>query len=105
MRALNRALVPPNHQGHPVKLLTDIYLYCNSLKHIKEFLLREEVSDKSVCMERKTDQETAALQLKGVSASWYKTGGEMTLKDVTMEVSPGQLCVIGGPVGSGKVIN
>lgn len=73
-----------------------------SIKRIQEFLLREEVSDKSVCMERKTDQETAALQLKGVSASWYKTGGEMTLKDVTMEVSPGQLCVIGGPVGSGK---
>ena len=49
------------------------------------------------------DQDTALLQLKGVSASWYKTGAEVTLKDVSMEVNPGQLCVIGGPVGSGKV--
>ena len=50
---------------------------------------------------------SSSLQLKGVSAAWYKTtkgGSEMTtLKGVTMEVDPGQLCVIGGPVGSGKV--
>ena len=69
------------------------------------------MSDKSACIERKSDQEmamAASLQLKGISAAWYKTAaaaGEMTLKDVTMEVKPGQLCVIGGPVGSGKVRN
>ena len=63
------------------------------------------MSDKSASIERKTDPETAtsSLQLKGVSAAWYKTAGQTTLRDVTMEVRPGQLCVIGGPVGSGKV--
>ena len=72
---------------------------------IQEFLLREEVSDKSASIERKTDTETttSSLELKGVSAAWYKTAGQTTLKEVTMEVKPGQLCVIGGPVGSGKV--
>ena len=59
------------------------------------------MSDKSASIERET--AASSLELKGVSAAWYKTVGQTTLKDVSMEVKPGQLCVIGGPVGSGKV--
>ena len=78
----------------------DIFQFPTPNFATQEFLLREEVFDKSSCTVREAAE---SLRLEGVSASWYKSGGEVTLKDFSMQVTKGQLCVIGGPVGSGKV--
>ncbi|KAG5885795.1 hypothetical protein JTB14_031512 [Gonioctena quinquepunctata] len=40
------------------------------------------------------------IQLQDVSARW--TPNSYTLKDITLEIAPGSLCVVIGPVGGGK---
>nr|AHB63235.1 multidrug resistance-associated protein [Chrysomela lapponica] len=66
-----------------------------SIKRLQDFLLLEE--RKTPTIETAKDN---GIQLGNVSASW--TADTSTLKDITLNLPPGTLCAIVGPVGTGK---
>lgn len=43
------------------------------------------------------------IQLNTVTAKWSGISSHDTLKNICLNLKPGQLCAIIGPVGSGKV--
>ncbi|XP_046989445.1 ATP-binding cassette sub-family C member 4-like isoform X1 [Schistocerca americana] len=80
-----------------------------SIFRIQEFLLQEEhvpvlpapvtlrESDKEKLKETKT-----GVQMKKCSAKWSPSSITETLTNISMEVLPGNLCAVIGPVGAGK---
>jgi ABC-type taurine transport system ATPase subunit len=49
------------------------------------------------------DQLMSAVVLSHVFASWDKQNAKNVLRSFSMSITEGKLCVIIGPVGSGKV--
>lgn len=68
-----------------------------STGRIREFLLLNEIDTNEVISEAIGPQ---SIKLDDVSASW--TTDKVTLKNITIQVMPEELCVLVGPVGSGK---
>ncbi|CAH1117973.1 unnamed protein product [Phaedon cochleariae] len=66
-----------------------------SVKRLQDFLLLEERKTPTI-----ETTEDNGIQLTNVSASW--TSDSSTLKDITLNLPPGTLCAIVGPVGAGK---
>ena len=68
-----------------------------SIKRIEEFLLLPE----KLTPQKSTPLSKLAVEINNVTASWdSKTD---TLKNINLQVPKGKLCIIAGPVGSGKV--
>ncbi|CAH1105116.1 unnamed protein product [Psylliodes chrysocephalus] len=66
-----------------------------SIKRIQEFLLLEEREVRSII-----EIKTNGIILTGINASWTDNGS--TLTDINLEIPPGTLCAVVGPVGAGK---
>ncbi|CAD6222001.1 GSCOCT00005267001.2-RA-CDS [Cotesia congregata] len=86
-----------------------------SIKRIEEFLLLDEISksqdsNKLIKPASLTDSTKSSakigsavrIELDKVSANWIVGQLPPTLCDVTLNVKPGELCTLVGPVGSGK---
>ncbi|KAM7349634.1 ATP-binding cassette sub-family C member 4-like isoform 2-T2 [Cochliomyia hominivorax] len=68
-----------------------------SIKRIEEFLENPEKEN----IKRSSPDGNNAVEIKNVYASWEEKQ-KQTLKNVNLVVPQGKLCVIAGPVGSGK---
>lgn len=66
-----------------------------SVKRLQEFLLLEEKEE--AVIERMKDN---GVMLSNVDASWTPNG--RTLQNISIQIPPGTLCAIVGPVGAGK---
>lgn len=66
-----------------------------SIKRIQEFLLLEEREVRSII-----EIKTNGIILTGINASWTDNGS--TLTDINLQIPPGTLCAVVGPVGAGK---
>ncbi|XP_050294891.1 ATP-binding cassette subfamily C member 4-like [Anthonomus grandis grandis] len=71
-----------------------------SMKRIEDFLSLEE-NDDSECLEG-VKENAGLINLSHATASWLPNPIVETLFDVNMELKPGTLCCVVGPVGSGK---
>ncbi|XP_046853156.1 ATP-binding cassette sub-family C member 4-like isoform X2 [Xenia sp. Carnegie-2017] len=69
-----------------------------SMKRIQDFLLMDEGIVPTSDTTNNKHKETI---VRGITASWDKNREE-TLKDISFKVSPGELLMVIGPVGSGK---
>lgn len=78
-----------------------------TLKRIEEFLAKPEKSESAAGLERCSsmviaDTKLNVVELNGVRAAWDDTAKQSTLDGIDLQVKPGQLCAIIGPVGAGK---
>ncbi|XP_063223831.1 ATP-binding cassette sub-family C member 4-like [Bacillus rossius redtenbacheri] len=73
-----------------------------SVKRLQNFLAMEEIQPKPVTngIEKKT--EKLGLKLTKASAKWIPDSIAYTLHDLNVNLPPGKLCAVIGPVGSGK---
>lgn len=71
-----------------------------SIKRIQEFLLLEELSPKPKITQKPDGNKSVVI--KNVSAKWDKELPQLTLKNISLTVSPGELLAVVGPVGAGK---
>jgi len=58
--------------------------------------------DEASKMEKK-DSKTLGIRITNVTAQWMPQSQEKTLSKVTVDIKPGMLVAVIGPVGSGKV--
>jgi len=75
-----------------------------SIQRVEEFLLVEErdmSSDNLIHDKEPQDKKNNLIELNNVSASWCPAEN-LTLSEISTNVSSGKLCAIIGPVGSGK---
>lgn len=74
-----------------------------SVKRIEDFLLLEENNEAgSICNTYGT-AKSGTIQLQNINATWGgQSTTQQTLCDINLNIKPGQLCAIIGPVGSGK---
>ncbi|XP_067128893.1 ATP-binding cassette sub-family C member 4-like [Centruroides vittatus] len=73
-----------------------------SLKRLQEFLLLQEKDDKTLKVVEVTAKLTEyGIWMKNVIATWKKES-QPILNDITINVQPGELLTVIGPVGSGK---
>ncbi|CAE1282648.1 ABCC4 [Acanthosepion pharaonis] len=70
-----------------------------SVKRIQEFLLLEELPPKAVIHQTGNSK---GLVIKDMSAKWDKELPQMTLKNISLILNPGELLAVVGPVGAGK---
>ena len=49
------------------------------------------------------DESISWLSIKNITANWTKEQNRATLKNISVDVCPGELLAVIGPVGSGKV--
>ncbi|XP_078614435.1 ATP-binding cassette sub-family C member 4-like [Branchiostoma floridae x Branchiostoma japonicum] len=79
-----------------------------SLGRIQEFLLLEEAeydeaSGKTGRITATSPKEAeCSVMLNDVNATWTGDGDHLALKDINLQLKPGQLLAVIGPVGSGK---
>ncbi|XP_050294676.1 ATP-binding cassette subfamily C member 4-like [Anthonomus grandis grandis] len=73
-----------------------------SVRRIEEFLLMQE--NPTICYSDDNKKETpsSGIKLVKVRASWLPNPIAQTLSDIDLEIRPGTLCCVVGPVGSGK---
>nr|CAD7403769.1 unnamed protein product [Timema poppensis] len=69
-----------------------------SIKRLEDFLSLEE----TVAVTERTGNSKLGITISGVSASWEANSITDTLSQINLNVQPGQLCVVIGPVGAGK---
>nr|CAD7423123.1 unnamed protein product [Timema monikensis] len=69
-----------------------------SIKRLEDFLSLEE----TVAVTERTGNSKLGITISGVSASWEANSITDTLSQINLNVGPGQLCVVIGPVGAGK---
>jgi len=72
-----------------------------SLKRLDDFMMSGELVEDSVERVDGCDGSTA-VEIEDGDFSWDDEGGEVTLKDINLEIKKGQLAAIVGTVGSGK---
>ncbi|XP_023210557.1 multidrug resistance-associated protein 4-like [Centruroides sculpturatus] len=73
-----------------------------SLKRIQDFLLLEEKGNNAFeIIEEKANLTKCGIWMNNVTAAWKK-GTEPTLNNISLNVMPGELLTVIGPVGSGK---
>ncbi|RZC37765.1 ABC tran and/or MMR HSR1 domain containing protein [Asbolus verrucosus] len=72
-----------------------------SVKRIEEFLLLDE-NPKSHQESVPDSEKNGSILLDNVCASWTPNPIVNTLMDLNMEIKPGTLCCVVGPVGAGK---
>lgn len=72
-----------------------------SLRRLDDFMMSRELVEDSVERVDGCDGSTAVEITEG-DFSWDDEGGEVTLKDINLEIKKGQLAAIVGTVGSGK---
>ena len=58
--------------------------------------------DKASNMQKK-ENEALGIRITNVTAQWMPQSHEKTLSKVTVDIKPGMLVAVIGPVGSGKV--
>jgi ABC-type multidrug transport system fused ATPase/permease subunit len=58
--------------------------------------------DEASNMEKK-DSKALGIRITNVTAQWMPQSHEKTLSKVTVDIKPGMLVAVIGPVGSGKV--
>lgn len=58
--------------------------------------------DEAINMEKK-ESKTLGIRITNVTAQWMPQSHEKTLSKVTVDIKPGMLVAVIGPVGSGKV--
>ncbi|CAH1248177.1 ABCC4 [Branchiostoma lanceolatum] len=79
-----------------------------SIRRIQEFLLLEEVDDPKASSTNGVISVTSpqdagcSVILDKVKAKWAGDSEQLTLKNITLKLKPGQLLAVIGPVGSGK---
>ena len=59
-------------------------------------------SDEASDMQKK-DSKALGIRITNVTAQWMPQSHEKTLSKVTVDIKPGMLMAVIGPVGSGKV--
>ncbi|XP_066255286.1 ATP-binding cassette subfamily C member 4-like [Euwallacea similis] len=84
----------------PLALAT--YEECKvSMRRIEEFLALEENIDPH-SLDDEDKNNVGLIKLEHATASWVPNPIVETLLDITVELKPGTLCCVVGPVGSGK---
>ena len=75
-----------------------------SIKRIQDFLMLQEREDQDSgrLISSKEDPEEA-VKMENIEGKWNQEETEKTLKNINLELKPGQLVAVIGPVGSGKV--
>ncbi|EFA04157.2 ATP-binding cassette sub-family C member 4 [Tribolium castaneum] len=72
-----------------------------SVKRIEEFLLLEE-NETGADLSVTQSEKNGSIRLDKVNASWTPNPIVHTLMDLNIEINPGTLCCVVGPVGAGK---
>lgn len=104
-----------------------------SIKRVEEFLTKDEKSETEHGLERRSSLVIAdtkrksrknafeffrhqskyvifgfktenIVEISDVSASWDENSNDSTLQEINLNIKPGQLCAVIGPVGAGKVL-
>lgn len=65
--------------------------------------MKEKEADLQASGKDKTDKSKHGLFLSNAVASWSGDNHDPTLNNITVNLTPGKLAAIIGPVGSGKV--
>ncbi|RWS24157.1 hypothetical protein B4U80_11357, partial [Leptotrombidium deliense] len=78
-----------------------------SIRRIQDFLLLEEketstLSRNILCTETNDSSEGSSVHVENLTAWWYKESDEPCLKNLFVNVKPGELLAVIGSVGSGK---
>ena len=73
-----------------------------SVKRIEEFLLLEENNATPQITSVAESEKNGTVKLNQVSASWVPNPIVSTLLDLNVDIKPGTLCCVVGPVGAGK---
>ena len=73
-----------------------------SVKRIEEFLLLEENNATPQITSVAESEKNGTVKLNQVSASWVPNPIVSTLLDLNVDINPGTLCCVVGPVGAGK---
>lgn len=73
-----------------------------SVQRIEDFLLLEEHTPKVNSSKNVDEKEKIGVNIKNACARWVPGTISETITNITLEVRPGKLCAIVGPVGSGK---
>ncbi|XP_055346866.1 LOW QUALITY PROTEIN: multidrug resistance-associated protein 1-like [Paramacrobiotus metropolitanus] len=83
--------------------ITGIIQSALSLKRISSFLLSEELDPHNVTyLPANDNQITSAISLQSASFAFGKKDSEPVLRDINLDIVPGTLTAVVGPVGSGK---
>ena len=71
-----------------------------SLKRLSSFLVSEEISERPSVISSPLDENS--IYFKQASFSWDDAGNNMAIRDVSLVIPKGSLCMIVGSTGSGK---
>lgn len=81
-----------------------------SIKRIEQYMLKEEKHIFGFRLERRNspnelilNQPYNAIEIHGASAIWDQYSKQLTLEHIDLNIQPGRLYAIIGPVGAGKV--
>ncbi|XP_020629411.1 multidrug resistance-associated protein 4-like isoform X2 [Orbicella faveolata] len=73
-----------------------------TVKRIQAFMELEELNFEKIC-QKSNKSGNPGVVVKGVTSTWHQESNDKaTLQDVSFEVGKGDLCMVVGPVGSGK---